>query len=131
MANIPQNLRYTKDHEWVRTEGATARVGLTDYAQRQLGDIVFAELPQVGDTFEASQPIGSVESVKAVTETYAPVAGTVVAVNETLNDSPEAINTDPYDDGWLIEIEMADPQHLDGLLGAKEYQDYLTEEEAG
>ncbi|MEO3753701.1 glycine cleavage system protein GcvH [Streptomyces sp. B6B3] len=130
MANIPQDLRYTRDHEWVRTEGATARVGITDYAQRQLGDIVFVELPGAGDRFEASEPFGSVESVKSVTEIYAPVAGSVRTVNETLSESPEDVNSDPYGDGWLIEIEMADPKRLDDLLDAKAYHDFCAQEEA-
>lgn len=125
MAN-PANLQYTKDHEWVRLDGANATVGITDHAQKQLGDVVFVELPKVGDTFEASEPFGSVESVKAVSEIYMPVGGTISAVNESLNDDPELVNTDPYGDGWMITIKTtAKP---DGLLTAAEYEDYIKEE---
>ncbi|MFD7130836.1 glycine cleavage system protein GcvH [Streptomyces sp. NPDC059894] len=130
MANIPTDRRYTKDHEWCSRAGDTVRVGITDHAQKQLGDIVFAELPKVGDRREATEPFGSLESVKAVSEVYMPVTGTVTAVNESLDASPEFVNEDPYGDGWLIEIRMADPAQLDGLLDAGEYEAYCTAEAA-
>jgi glycine cleavage system H protein len=128
MANTPEELSYSKDHEWVRVKGSEATVGITDHAQHQLGDVVYVELPKVGDKFEASEPFGSVESVKAVSEVYMPVGGEVVAVNESLNDSPEAVNTDPYGDGWMIRIRVTNPAEVDGLLSAAEYEDYIKEE---
>ncbi|HKS42068.1 MAG TPA: glycine cleavage system protein GcvH, partial [Blastocatellia bacterium] len=100
MANTPEDLNYTKDHEWIRVQGDVATVGITDHAQRQLGDVVYVELPKAGDKFEASEPFGSVESVKAVSEIYMPLSGSVVEVNDSLNDEPERVNTDPYGDGW-------------------------------
>ncbi|MGH8904543.1 MAG: glycine cleavage system protein GcvH [Egibacteraceae bacterium] len=128
MAFIPDDLSYTKDHEWVRTTGDRARVGITDHAQRQLGDVVYVELPSVGQRLDATEPFGSVESVKAVSEVYMPVSGTVAVVNETLSDSPEQVNDDPYGDGWFIEISVSNPAELDGLLTAAEYEDYIREE---
>jgi glycine cleavage system H protein len=128
MAITPEDLSYTKDHEWVRVKGSRATVGITDHAQKQLGDVVYVELPKVGDRFEASEPFGSVESVKAVSEVYMPVTGTVVEVNETLNDSPELVNEDPYGEGWMIVVEMENPAEVDGLLSAAEYEDYIKEE---
>jgi glycine cleavage system H protein len=128
MANIPEDLSYTKDHEWVRKTGDRARVGITDHAQRQLGEVVYVELPQPGDQFDAADPFGSVESAKAVAEVYMPVSGTLVAVNETLADSPEQINDDPYGDGWFIEIHVSNPAQLDSLLSAANYEQYLHEE---
>jgi glycine cleavage system H protein len=128
MANTPEDLSYTKDHEWVRISGGQATVGITDHAQRQLGDVVYVELPKAGDKFESSEPFGSVESVKAVSEIYMPVSGTVVEVNSSLNDEPENVNTDPYGDGWMIVIKPDNPAQLDGLLTAAEYEDYIKEE---
>lgn len=128
MANTPEDLAYTKDHEWIRAKGDLATVGITDYAQKQLGDVVYVELPKVGDRFEATEPFGSVESVKAVSEIYMPVTGSVVEVNETLNDSPEQINEDPYGDGWLIVVKMENPAQADGLLTSAEYEDYIKAE---
>jgi glycine cleavage system H protein len=130
MANTPEDLSYTKDHEWVRTKGDGATVGITDHAQNQLGDVVYVELPKVGDKFEASEPFGSVESVKAVSEIYMPVGGTVTEVNESLNDSPEQVNEDPYGDGWMIRIKIDNPAQVDALLTAVEYEDYIKEEAA-
>lgn len=128
MANTPEDLSYTKDHEWVRVKGDNATVGITDHAQHQLGDVVYVELPKVGDKFESSEPFGSVESVKAVSEIYMPLAGTVTAVNEALNDSPEMVNNDPYGAGWMIVIKVDNPAQVDGLLTAVEYDDYIKEE---
>lgn len=130
MANTPEDLSYTKDHEWVRTKGDEATVGITDHAQNQLGDVVYVELPKVGDKFEASEPFGSVESVKAVSEIYMPVGGTVIQVNESLNDSPEQVNEDPYGEGWMIKIKIDNPAQVDALLTAVEYEDYIKEEAA-
>jgi glycine cleavage system H protein len=130
MANTPEDLSYTKDHEWVRTKGNEASVGITDHAQHQLGDVVYVELPKVGDKFEASEPFGSVESVKAVSEIYMPLAGSVIEVNESLNDAPEQVNEDPYGDGWMIRIKIDNPAQVDALLTAIEYEDYIKEEAA-
>ena len=130
MANTPEDLSYTKDHEWLRVKGNEAIVGITDHAQDQLGDVVYVELPKVGDKFEASEPFGSVESVKAVSEIYMPVTGTVIEANESLNDSPEQVNEDPYGDGWMIKIKIENPAQVDALLTAVEYEDYVKEEAA-
>lgn len=128
MANTPEDLSYTKDHEWVRVSGDTATVGITDHAQQQLGDVVYVELPKVGDKFEAAEPFGSVESVKAVSEVYMPLSASVTEVNDSLNDQPEQVNEDPYGAGWMIRIKMANPSEVDGLLSAVEYEDYIKEE---
>jgi len=128
MANTPEDLSYTKDHEWVRVKGDLATVGITDHAQKQLGDVVYVELPKVGDKFETTEPFGSVESVKAVSEIYMPVTSSVVEVNESLNDSPEQVNEDPYGDGWMVVVRMENPAQVDGLLSAAEYEDYIKEE---
>jgi glycine cleavage system H protein len=130
MANTPEELGYTKDHEWVRVSGEQATVGITDHAQRQLGDVVYVELPKVGERFESASPFGSVESVKAVSEIYMPLTGTVEEVNESLNDSPERVNTDPYGEGWMIRIKIENPGEVDGLLNSIEYEDYIKEEAA-
>ncbi|HJZ66898.1 MAG TPA: glycine cleavage system protein GcvH [Blastocatellia bacterium] len=130
MANTPEDLSYTKDHEWIRAKGNEATVGITDHAQNQLGDVVYVELPKVSDKFESSEPFGSVESVKAVSEIYMPVSGTVIEVNEALNDSPELVNEDPYGEGWMIRIKVDKPPELDALLTAIEYEDYIKEEAA-
>jgi glycine cleavage system H protein len=124
---IPEDLRYTDKHEWVTTGGATVRVGITDFAQDALGDIVFVQLPEPGSTVEAGQPLGEVESTKSVSDIYAPVSGTVVARNEQLTDRPELINTDPYGSGWMIEIEVADPSATGSLLDAAGYADLTSQ----
>jgi glycine cleavage system H protein len=128
MAYTPEDLGYTKDHEWVRITGDTAAVGITDHAQKQLGDVVYVELPKVGDKFESAEPFGSVESVKAVSEIYMPLSASVIAVNEALNDKPELVNEDPYGAGWMISIKMNNPSEADALLSAVEYEDYIKEE---
>ena len=128
MANTPEDLSYTKDHEWVRVKADQAIVGITDHAQNQLGDVVYVELPKVGDSFEAAEPFGSVESVKAVSEIYMPLSGTVVEVNDALNDAPERVNEDPYGGGWMIKIRMDNASQVDALLTAAEYEDYIKEE---
>ena len=128
MANVPEDLHYSKDHEWVRVEGNIASIGITDYAQNSLGDVVYVELPKVGEDFAANESFGSVESVKAVSEVFSPVSGAVAEVNESLNDSPEQVNTDPYGKGWMIVIRLDNPAQVDGLLTAAEYEDYIKEE---
>lgn len=128
MASTPEDLSYTKDHEWVRVKGEEATVGITDHAQQQLGDIVYVELPKVGDKFETSKPFGSIESVKAVSEMFMPLSGTVAQVNDTLNDSPELVNEDPYGDGWMIRIKIDKPSQVDALLTSIAYEDYIKEE---
>jgi glycine cleavage system H protein len=123
---IPDELRYSKDHEWVRVDASTARFGITDYAQDALGDVVFVALPDLGATFDAGAALGEVESTKSVSEIYAPVTGTVVAVNDALRDAPEVLNADPYGEGWICEVEIADAAQLDELLDAAAYAQ-LTE----
>jgi glycine cleavage system H protein len=118
---IPGDLRYSKDHEWVRVSENTVRLGITDYAQDALGDVVYVALPNIGDAFDAGTAIGEVESTKSVSEVYAPVAGTVRAVNDALRDGPEALNADPYGAGWICELEINDAVQLDELLDAAAY----------
>ena len=128
MANVPENLHYSKDHEWVRVEDGIAVVGITDYAQTSLGDVVYVELPKENDEFATNESFGSVESVKAVSEVFSPVSGTVVEVNSTLNDEPEKVNEDPYGEGWMIRIRMSNPGEVDSLLTAAEYEDFTKSE---
>ncbi|HEX8398136.1 MAG TPA: glycine cleavage system protein GcvH [Pyrinomonadaceae bacterium] len=125
MANVPENLRYTKDHEWVLIEGDTATIGITDYAQESLGDIVYVDLPQIGATFTAHESIGSVESVKAVSDIFTPVSGEVLEINEALNDTPESVNTDAYGESWMVKFQLTNPSELDELMDAAAYQEYL------
>lgn len=128
--NYPNDLRYSKEHEWIKVEGNRGKVGITDYAQSSLGDIVFVELPQEGDELKKDDSLGVVESVKSASDVYCPVSGRVVAINEELLDSPQLINQDPYGRGWMIEIELSDPSELDDLMGAGEYK-AMVEEEKG
>jgi glycine cleavage system H protein len=128
MANIPDDLHYSKDHEWVRVEGNVAVVGITDYAQDSLGDVVYVELPKPGDTFAANESFGSVESVKAVSEVFCPISGDIAGVNESLNDSPEKVNEDPYGEGWMIRVTMSNPGEVDSMLTAAEYEDFTKAE---
>jgi glycine cleavage system H protein len=124
----PEDLKYTSEHEWVRSPGAaegSVRVGVTDYAQGQLGDIVFVTLPEVGTTVQAGEPCGELESTKSVSDVYAPVTGTIVARNDAVDSSPELINSDPYGGGWMFELRPADLADLEGLLDAKDYQNGL------
>jgi glycine cleavage system H protein len=126
MSNIPENLRYSKDHEWVSVDGDIATIGITDYAQHSLGDVVYIDMPRVGDKLNTHESFGSVESVKAVSEIFTPVAGEISEVNEGLNDTPEAVNNDPYVSGWMIKIRMDNPLEADGMLSAAEYEEYLA-----
>ena len=124
--NIPENLRYSKDHEWVSVEGDIATIGITDYAQHSLGDVVYIDMPRVGDKFASHEAFGSVESVKAVSEVFVPVAGEIAEVNEGLNDTPEAVNNEPYTSGWMVKVKMENPLEADGMLSAVEYEEYLA-----
>jgi glycine cleavage system H protein len=121
--NVPDDLRYSVEHEWVRVDGSTARVGITDYAQDALGDIVYVELPAADAAVQAGGPLGEVESTKSVSEIYAPVAGTVTAVNDALTSAPEKINQDPYGEGWICELELEDASSLSALLDPQAYRD--------
>lgn len=125
--NVPGDRRYTKEHEWAKTEGQTVRVGITEYAQAQLGDVVYVELPQVGAEIRAGKTFGVVESVKAASDLYSPITGKVVEVNGALESSPETVNSDPYGEGWMIVVAPSDVAQLDGLLAAADY-DKLTAE---
>lgn len=120
--NIPAELRYTNEHEWIRVEGDVAYVGITDYAQSELGEIVFLDINTVGESLAQGEVFGSVEAVKTVSDLNMPVAGEVLEVNETINDQPELVNSDPYGEGWMIKIQMKDPAELDTLLDANAYQ---------
>jgi glycine cleavage system H protein len=124
--SVPEELQYTKTHEWVRTEGDTATIGVTDFAQEELGDIVFVELPEEGATLDAGDSFGTLESVKAVSDLYTPVGGEVVEINEALNDSPEKINEDPYGEGWIVKLRVSDEGDL---LSASDYEQLLEAEE--
>jgi glycine cleavage system H protein len=128
MANIPDDLHYSKDHEWVRVEGDVAVVGITDYAQDSLGDVVYVELPKVGDEFAANESFGSVESVKAVSEVFSPVSGEIVGINDALADAPEKVNQDPYGEGWMIRVQMSNSGEVDSMLTAAEYEDFTKAE---
>jgi glycine cleavage system H protein len=123
--------RYTQEHEWIRVEGDTATVGITEFAAKQLGDVVFVELPEVGKKFEQGEPFGTVESVKAVSELYAPATGTVAAVNEELSSSPELVNEDPIGDGWFIQLKPFDSSELKELMDQAAYDAYLKRETEG
>lgn len=129
MAENPQDLRYTNDHEWLRAEGDRWRVGITKFATTQLGDVVMVELPRVGTVIARGDAIGTIESVKAVSELYAPISGKIAAVNEQLNDSPELINNEPYGEGWMIEIEPSNRSERDELLTAEAYEKLIASAE--
>ncbi|MDA8441044.1 MAG: glycine cleavage system protein GcvH [Peptococcaceae bacterium] len=125
----PTNLKYTKEHEWVKIDGNKVTIGITDHAQHALGDVVFVELPNVGDTLEEGKPFGVVESVKAVSDVYAPVSGKVITINEALLDTPETVNQAPYEAGWMVEVELSDLTQLNDLIDAAAYEAFLKEEE--
>ncbi|NML36495.1 glycine cleavage system protein GcvH [Chitinophaga sp. G-6-1-13] len=125
--NFPSNLRYTKDHEWILLEGNVATIGITEFAQRELGDIVFVDIPTVGKTLGAEEVFGTVEAVKTVSDLFLPVAGTLKEVNETLNDEPELVNTDPYGDGWMVKLTVSNPADVNELLTADQYKALVAE----
>lgn len=124
----PRENRYARSHEYVHIDGDNAIVGISNYAQKELGDVVFVELPQVGTTLEAGDELGSIESVKAVSELFAPVSGEVIEVNEALTEKPDLVNSDPYGDGWMIKVRMTDPSELEQLMDASDYDDYIKTE---
>ncbi len=125
MTTYPENLHYTKEHEWVRVDGEFAVVGITDHAQHELGDIVYVDLPKVGATLEQGKTFGSVESVKAVSDVYAPISGEVAEVNQVLADNPEKLNEDPHGEAWLVKIKLTAPDEIKQLLSAADYQNYI------
>ena len=125
---FPEGLKYSKEHEWVLVEGTSATIGITEYAQEELGDIVFVELPEVGEKIVKDDPFGAVESVKAVSDIYAPVSGEVMETNEILPDNPETINDDPYGDGWMVRVELSDIDDLKDLMDAEEYAEYVAQQ---
>ncbi len=125
--SVPKELRYSKEHEWVKVEGENARVGISHFAQSELGDIVFVELPEVGDEVTANEPFGSVESVKTVSELYAPISGKVVEVNEELSDNPEFVNESPYEKAWMVVIEPSDKGDIETLMTAEQYEEMTNE----
>ncbi|MGC9007324.1 MAG: glycine cleavage system protein GcvH [Sulfurihydrogenibium sp.] len=127
---IPENLYYTKEHIWVKIENDVATIGITDYGQKQLGDVVFVDLPEVGREVESGEVIASVESIKAVSEVYSPVTGKIISVNEDLANDPSVINSDPYGDGWIADIQMSDPSEVEDLMTAEDYKAYLEEVES-
>ncbi|HSR67175.1 MAG TPA: glycine cleavage system protein GcvH [Acidobacteriota bacterium] len=126
--DVPNELSYTKDHEWLLVDGDIGTIGITDYAQSELGDVVYVELPEESSDFSQGDAFGSLESVKAVSEIFMPVDGEVVEINEDLEDSPELVNDDPYNNGWLVRIRLADPDQVDELMSAEEYEQYVKEE---
>jgi len=126
--NLPKDLFYTEDHEWVKKEDGKVRIGITDFAQDELGDIVFVELPEEGDELEADEPFGSVESVKTVSELYAPLSGKIVEVNEELEDSPEFVNESPYDKAWMVVVEPSNESDVDQLLSAEQYEEAVNKD---
>ena len=123
--NIPSNLQYTKDHEWVKIENGVATIGITDFAQGELGDIVFVELPEVGKSFNAGDALGTIEAVKTVTDLFSPISGKIVAINEGLDNDTGKVNSDPYGDGWLVKIRLSDPDEKDGLLSSIAYEEII------
>lgn len=125
---FPEELRYTEEHEWVLVEDDIATIGITDFAQDQLGDVVFVELPEIGDELEAGKTFGVVESVKAVSDVYSPLTGEVVEVNDELPDEPEMVNNSPYEDGWMVKLRIASKDELDGLMDASDYQDFIEQD---
>jgi len=119
--NIPEELKYTNDHEWVKVEGDIATIGITDFAQGELGDIVYVEIETEGDTLDAEEVFGTVEAVKTVSDLFMPVSGEVIEVNEALEDAPETVNDSPYEAGWMVKVKLSDPSQVDGLMSAAEY----------
>ena len=128
MSSYPDDRFYSKSHEWIRVEGETATIGITDHAQKELGDVVFVELPDLGEIFDEGQEFGTIESVKAVSELFLPIAGEIVEVNKTLIDEPNAVNEDPHGDGWLVQVKVSSDGVLDGLMNAAAYEKFVEEE---
>lgn len=128
--DAPHNLRFTKTHEWVKISGKIATIGITDFAQDQLSDLTYVELPTVGDSFSAQEEVATVESVKAASDVYAPISGTIVDVNKTLINKPELINTDPYGEGWIYKMQPDDPSELETLLDYEQYEQLMPEDDA-
>lgn len=122
----PSDYLYSRDHEWVRVEGDTCVLGITEYAQQELGEIVFVELPEAGQSFDATDEVGTIESVKAVAEVYTPVSGEILEVNSSLEDEPELLNDDPHGDGWLIRLQVSSSKELEGLMNAEQYEEYIA-----
>ncbi|MGM0580686.1 MAG: glycine cleavage system protein GcvH [Bacteroidota bacterium] len=125
--NIPENLKYTKDHEWVKVEGDEAYIGITDFAQRELGDIVYVEVESVDEELDEGEVFGTVEAVKTVSDLFMPVGGTVLEFNDSLEDAPESVNEDPYEKGWMIKLKLSDPSSVDKLLSADDYKELIGE----
>ena len=128
MSSYPDDRFYSKSHEWIRVDGDTATIGITDHAQKELGDVVFVELPDLGEIFDEGQEFGTIESVKAVSELFLPIAGEIVEVNKTLVDEPNAVNEDPHGDGWLVQVKISSDGVLDGLMNAAAYEKFVEEE---
>tara|TARA_R110000868_G_scaffold190862_1_gene434742 strand:- start:47213 stop:47602 length:390 start_codon:yes stop_codon:yes gene_type:complete len=125
MSDVRENLFYTNEHEWISVDGDIATLGITDFAQESLGDLVFVELPEVGDALNLGEQVAVVESVKAASEVYSPITGEVVEINDELEDAPESINSHPFDDGWLVKIKLTDKKEIDDLMNAADYEDYI------
>ena len=125
---FPQELKYSKEHEWIKVESNTVTIGITDYAQDSLGDVVYVELPQEGTAMVKGETFGVIESVKAVSDLYSPVSGNIIEVNDSIIDNPEVINEEPYGDAWILKVELSSPEELDELLGSDDYQQYIEEE---
>ena len=123
--NVPQSLKYTKEHEWVREDDGIVTIGITDHAQGELGDIIFVEFPEIGQRIERDEPCGTIEAVKTVADLFAPISGTVTEINETLDDSPESVNQDPYGDGWMVKVSVSEAGELDNLMSAVQYQEMI------
>ncbi len=129
MSDYPSSYRFTRDHEWIAVEGAKGKIGITSYAQSELGDVVYVELPKVGDAVTAGASFGTVESVKAVSEIFSPVTGTVTEINAHLNNAPETLNQDPHGEGWLIKVSLNDPAEVEKLLSAEDYQTFISSQQ--
>jgi glycine cleavage system H protein len=127
---FPEDCLYTRQHEWVRVTGDIAQIGISDYAQKELGDVVFVELPKAGDSFDTNEPFANVESVKAVSEVFCPLAGEIIEINDELGLLPEKINLDPYGDGWFVRLKIANPEELEELMDSEEYEEFVAEESA-
>ena len=123
--NIPQSLKYTKEHEWVREDDGIVTIGITDHAQGELGDIIFVEFPEIGQRIERDEPCGTIEAVKTVADLFAPISGTVTEINETLDDSPESVNQDPYGDGWMVKVSVSEADELDNLMSSDQYREMI------